>query len=114
MFSHLTTSPLAGLGPIAGELVNGALTLVVGFLALLIQRSIKVPRDAARAQLLAALANDAAAVVVNLNPDAKWAQKVRDVVQRITANSTSPTTNAVILERAAAAALVRLGHSEQK
>jgi len=91
---------------------NALLGLVIAGVGLLIRRSIKTPRDSERALLLAALANDAAAVVVNLTPTATWAQMVRDIVARLASESTVPTSNRSKLETAATAALVRLGRTD--
>lgn len=82
------------------------LILVVGGI---ITHSIKTPKDHERAKLLTTLAESAAAVVVNLMPNADWTTLLKSVVARLAAESTLPTKNTVKLENAAVTALVKLG-----
>lgn len=84
--------------------------LAVLALGVLIQRSIKTPKDHERATLLTTLADDAAAVVVNVSGNAPWSQLVRDTVSRLDPKRT--TNNILKLEQAAIAALVRLGKTQ--
>jgi hypothetical protein len=63
----------------------------------------------ARAFLLRMIAEDAAALVVALNPKAPWAQLLAAVVQQVATAAGTPTQNQAAIERAAAAALVRMG-----
>jgi hypothetical protein len=74
-----------------------------------IAKHIKKPSDKDRADLLSIIANAAAAYVLSLNPNAAWADLVRDVIQAISASAGLPTRNVQAIEREAVAALVRLG-----
>jgi len=91
---------------------NMVLSAVVAIATVVVRHAIVTPSDQERAALLRHLADDAAAVIVNLNPTAPWAQKVKDVVARLSAGGASPTANTQKIESAATAALVRLGHTQ--
>jgi hypothetical protein len=67
------------------------------------------PKDHQRAALLAAIARGAAALVISLNPTAKWAELLKQVVDRILSAPSVPTRSKDAIERAAAAALADLG-----
>lgn len=67
------------------------------------------PRDHERAIALEAIARGAAALVVSLNPTAKWAHLVEQVVKMIASAAGVPTTSAAAIQRAATAALLGLG-----
>jgi hypothetical protein len=70
---------------------------------------IKNPTDAERAAILEKIADGAAALVVALNPKANWTDLLKAVVQAIEAAAGVPTSNSAAIERAAAAALSKLG-----
>jgi hypothetical protein len=91
--------------PVVQTLVPVAALAVAGWIAKLI----KQPSDRERADLLSIISNAAAAYVVSLNPNAAWADLVRDVIQSISASAGLPTKNVQAIEREAVAALVRLG-----
>ena len=67
--------------------------------------------DAVRAQLLRLVAEEAAALVISLNPNQPWASLLANVIQQIAGMADPPTRNQAALQRAAAAALLRLGKS---
>jgi hypothetical protein len=92
---------------------NAILTVVVAIATAVIHHAIKTPKDHEKASLIATLADDAAAVVLALNPNAPWAQLVKDVVNKLKGAATTPTANNLTLETAATAALVRLGKTPQ-
>lgn len=77
----------------------------------IIHAAIRKPSDVDRARLIATLADDAAAVVVDLSGNAPWASLLRDTIARLT--SLVPGENGQAIERAATAALVRLGKSSK-
>jgi len=81
--------------------------LALGLLAL----RFKTPTSSDRAQLLTKIIEDTAALVVNMTPRATWAQLLKDVVAQALTVSSLPTKNKAAIERAAAAALVKLGKS---
>jgi hypothetical protein len=91
--------------PAVQTLVPVVALAVAGWIA----RHIKKPSDKERADLLSIVANAAAAYVSSLNPNAAWADLVRDVVQRISASAGLPTRNVQVIEQEAVAALVRMG-----
>lgn len=91
------------------ELGSSLLSVVVGIVGLLIRRAIKTPSDAQRAALIATLADDAAAVILDIAPNLPWAQMVADVVGMLRRETTTPTGNTEVLRRAAIGALARLG-----
>ena len=72
---------------------------------------IKSPTDAERATILEKIADGAAALVVAMNPKANWTDLLKSVVQAIEAAAGVPTKDAGAIERAAAAALTKLGKS---
>jgi cytochrome bd-type quinol oxidase subunit 1 len=84
-------------------------SLIVAAVMAWVGHTVKTPKDHERAALLATLANDAAALIVALNPTAEWSHLVQQVVQRLASASTVPTANTQTIEAAAKAALVRLG-----
>ena len=67
------------------------------------------PRDHERAAALDAIARGAVALVVSLNPTAKWGELLKLAVNAISTAAGVPTTNRDAIERAAAAALNALG-----
>lgn len=89
--------------------VNGIINLVILILGGVIAHAVKTPKDHERAHLLTTLAESAAAVVVNVMPNAEWPKLLEAVIARLGAESTLPTKNVSKLENAATAALVRLG-----
>ena len=91
--------------PVLNTLVPVAAIAAAGWIAKLIKK----PSDKQRADLLSIIANAAAAYVYSLNPNAPWADLVRDVIQRISASAGLPTRNVQVIEQEAVAALVRMG-----
>lgn len=89
------------LGPVVGLVA----TIVGGWIA----HRYTSPSDHERATLLSRIAEDAAAVIVAFNPNAPWADMLRDLVARINAAAGVPTKNATAIENAATAALLKLG-----
>jgi len=83
-----------------------ALALVLGGW---IARRITSPRAHERAQLLAQIAADAAALIVATHPKMAWTQLLTEVVRVVSAAAGVPTRNAGAIERAAAGALKTLG-----
>ena len=67
------------------------------------------PRDHQRASALDAIARGAAALVISLNPTAKWPELLKLVVEQVAAAAGVPTRNRDAIERAAAAALGAMG-----
>jgi hypothetical protein len=96
---------LSWLMPVVQTLIPVAAIAAAGWIA----KHIKKPSDKDRADLLSIIANAAAAYVLSLNPNARWADLVRDVIQAISSSAGLPTKNVAAIEREAAAALVRLG-----
>lgn len=94
------------------SLLHTALTLVpvlgLGLGTWVASRIVK-PSDHVRAQHLANIASDAAALVLSLNPTAPWATLLADVVRQISTAAGVPTNNAAAIQRAAAGALVKAG-----
>ncbi len=88
-----------------GSIVGLLATVVGGWLG---TRIIK-PRDHERAQALEAIARGAAALIISLNPAAKWAELLKLVVDLIANAAGVPTRNRDAIERAAASALVSMG-----
>ena len=88
-----------------GTIVGLLATAVGGWLGSRIIR----PRDHERAWALDAIARGAAALVISLNPAAKWADLLKRVVEQISASAGVPTTNKDAIERAASAALLDRG-----
>jgi hypothetical protein len=91
--------------PVVQTLMPVAALAVAAWIAKLIKK----PSDKERADLLSIVANAAAAYVYSLNPNAAWADLVRDVIQRISASAGLPTRNVQVIEQEAVAALVRMG-----
>lgn len=69
----------------------------------------KTPTDLERATLLSHIAEAAAALVVSLNPKADWATLLQQVVAQIASAAGLPTNNMAAINRAAAAALMKVG-----
>jgi hypothetical protein len=88
-----------------GSLIGLAATLLGGWIG---TRIIK-PRDHERASALDAIARGAAALVISLNPTAKWADLMAQVVAQISTAAGLPTRNKDAIERAAALALTDRG-----
>jgi len=84
-----------------GGIVGLVATVLGGWLGTRIIR----PRDHDRAHALDAIARGAAALMVSLNPNAKWAELLQLTVNSISTAAGVPTTNKDAIERAAAAAL---------
>jgi len=72
-------------------------------------RRITRPTSQQRAQHLAQIAADAAALVVSLNPTASWAAILEATVRQIANAAGLSITDRAAIERAAAGALARLG-----
>lgn len=89
--------------------LDNVLGIVVTILAGIIAHAVKTPKDHERAALLATLAEAAAAVVVNLMPNAKWTDLLQAVIQRLSGAASVPTKNQQVISAAATAALVKLG-----
>jgi hypothetical protein len=83
--------------------------LVVTLLGTIAVWILKRPTRAERAALLRHLADDAAASLLALRPGATLEDLVHELTTRLKAESSVPTDNSLVIERAAQAALVRLG-----
>jgi hypothetical protein len=92
---------------VLGPLVGLVATALGGWIA----TRITAPKDHDRAALLSRIAEEAAALVYSLNPNAAWADMLRDVVARIASAAGLPTSSAQAIENAAASALIKLGKS---
>lgn len=88
-----------------GSIVGLAATVLGTWLGSRIIR----PRDHERAAALDAIAKGAVALVVALNPSAKWADLLKLAVTAISSAAGLPTSNRDAIERAAAAALAAAG-----
>jgi uncharacterized membrane protein len=88
-----------------GSLVGLAATLLGTWLG---TRFLK-PKDHDRALLLEKIAEGAAALVVATFPTASWATLLQNVVTQVAKAAGLPTQNGDAIERAAAAALLKLG-----
>jgi len=77
----------------------------------LIAKHVKTGADAARATALAQVAADCAAAVYANNPRLQWLELVKSTVAAITTAAGLPTRNRGAIERAAKAALLRVGVS---
>jgi hypothetical protein len=71
-------------------------------------------KDHERALALELIARGCAALVVSMNPNAKWAHLVELVVKQIASLSGKPTTSAAAIHRAAIAALMALGRDPSR
>lgn len=91
------------------HLLTYLLPLIVSAAALWITRALKTPRDWERAQLLALIAEAAAALVVSINPRAPWANLLQETIKQIAAAAGLPIRDRAAIERAAASALAQLG-----
>lgn len=78
-------------------------------LAGLIAQRIRSPKDHERAAALDAIAQGAAALVVSLNPKAEWAALLEATVTQVLSVAGLPTDSNPAVQRAASAALTRLG-----
>ncbi len=90
------------------QLVAGIAVPVIGAWFV---KKFKTPTDLERAQLLAHIAEAAAALVVSLNPKADWATLLQQVVAQIAGAAGLPTSNASAINRAATLALMKAGVS---
>ncbi len=90
------------------ELVGPLVGLVATGVGAWIVRQLKKPSDLERAQLLEAIATDAAALVVTLYPGRPWAELLQLVIQQISTAAGLSTRNAQAIQRAAASALSQL------
>lgn len=72
------------------------------------------PADYQRASILQQIAEGAAALVIstNTNPKATWPDLLKQIVQAIESAAGLPTHNADAIQRAAAAALTKLGKQQ--
>lgn len=88
-----------------------SLTDVIGVLAVAVGgwlgHRITSPKAHERANVIALIARDAAALVVSLNPKGDWATLLKQVVDQIA--TSAGTENRDAIERAAASALTSLG-----
>lgn len=91
-------------------LILNAVALVIG--TWLGSRIIQ-PRDHDRAAHLDAIAQGAAALAVSLFPNATWLVLLEQTVKQIASAAGVPTRNVAALNRAAAAALTRLGKAPE-
>lgn len=96
---------LGSLLPFVGPLL-GIIGTAIGGLVL---KRLHTPTDHDRAVILAHIADGAAALVASLNPKQSWPDLLKAVVTAIESAAGLPTSNAGAIERAAAAALVKLG-----
>lgn len=95
------------------DLIGNAVGVVGLVIGALIAKALHTPADHERADILAKIAEGAAALVWSLNPKAKWADLLKQVIQAIESAAGLPTKNAGAIERAAAAALAKLGAQQQ-
>lgn len=89
--------------------LNQWLAIAAIVLVAVIGHRLTAPSAKERAELLAALAQDAAALAVSMNPNASWAALLANVITQVSTASGAPTRNHAAIQRAAAAALTRLG-----
>jgi hypothetical protein len=87
-----------------GDIIGLVATVLGGWLGTRIIQ----PRDHDRAAALDAIARGAAALMLSLNPQKKWAELLSLTVDAISRAAGLPTRNRDAIERAAAAALVSL------
>ena len=87
------------------QLIGLAVVIIGSWFA----RKITTPTAQQRAQHLAQIAADAAALVVSLYPSASWSTLLENTVQALISAAGLGITNRQALERAAAGALARLG-----
>lgn len=90
------------------HIVSLIATVGIPVLATWLVKKLKTPSDLERAGLLAHIAEAAAALVVSINPKADWATLLEQVVQQIASAAGLPTTNQAAIQRAAAAALLKV------
>lgn len=88
-------------------LLDSVLGLVTTLLLGVIAHAVKTPKDHERAIMVSQLAEGLAGALVAANPKAEWATLIRDLIARLALDG--PTQNAAVIERAAAAALLKLG-----
>lgn len=91
------------------EWIDRALGILALALGTWISNRIVKPKDHERAELLARIADAAAALTLSLYPKATWAELLDKVVQNILAAAGVPTRDRGAVERAAAAALANRG-----
>ena len=70
---------------------------------------VRFPSDATRAQHLAVLANDKAALAWSMAPQGSWRSLLEHTTRLMAQQSGRPTASRVALEAAAAAALIHYG-----
>jgi hypothetical protein len=87
-----------------GPLIGLAATIIGGWLG----HRIASPKDHDKAALLTRIAEETAAAIYAANPSAVWADLLRDTINRLAGAAGLPTTNAVAIENAATAALLKL------
>lgn len=91
------------------NIVNLVATVAIPILGGWLIKKLKTPTDLERAALLEKIAEAAAALVVAMNPKADWATLLQAVIQQIASAAGLPTNNQAAINRAAAAALTKLG-----
>ena len=84
-------------------------TVLVPALLGWIGKHVRSSKDSARATALQHIADGVAAIVLANNPSNAWAQLLKRTVEALQQAPATPTTNAEVLERAAASALTKLG-----
>lgn len=96
---------LTWIGPLIGIVATG----LGGWLARKIGGAHDQQAAFHRAQILSVIAQDAAALVVSLNPTASWATLLEQTVKQIASAAGLPVTDQQAIQRAAASALSALG-----
>jgi hypothetical protein len=95
------------------DFASPAVANILGLLALAvgswIGHRIASPNDHHRAEILAHIAEGAAALVVSLNPGAAWGDLLVSTVNAIASAAGLPTRSRDAIQRAAASALAKLG-----
>ena len=89
---------------ILGPLVGLAATIIGGWLG----HRFTSPKAHDIGALLTRIAEESAAVIFAANPNAPLADLVRDTINRIASAAGLPTQNAIAIENAATAAIVKL------
>jgi hypothetical protein len=95
------------IGPLLGIVATG----LGGWIARKIGLAHDTQAALHRAQILAVIAQDAAALVVSLNPTAAWSALLELTVKQIAQAAGLSTTDQQAIMRAAASALTALGKS---
>jgi hypothetical protein len=98
---------LTWIGPLLGIIATG----FGGWIARKIGLAHDTQAALHRAQILAVIAQDAAALVVSVNPTAVWSVLLEQTVKQIAAAAGLSTTDQQAIQRAAASALTALGKS---